>query len=509
MIPTRISPLLARELARLGVPHDTGEAARRAVSRDAWAVGAIMEYYGAPAEPIAAAVVRPRDEAEVRAVVRWAAAGGHPLVPRGGGTSLTGAAWVDRPDAVVLDLGGLTGGFEVDDQRRTVTSGAGLTGARLEQRLSTRGLTCGHQPSSAARATVGGFLATRSSGPFSGRVGKIEDLVRHAAWVDGAGELHEDDGPGGFLDLVLGCEGTLGVFTRATLAVQPMPEHVAMTSAVFDSLDAGLFAMRRIVQEGLAPAFLRLYDPAAAVQALRSTRRSEGGKGRFPGGLLSPVAHLGRRSLPWVLRAAPLLNRLIQETLPKLWRNRFLLLAGSAGDPFGAQLCASQMSSIMTACGGRDLGQEPARRWWTHRQALFEIRPRVFASGAFADALDVSTTWSRVPGLVKAVLDELAPHAFVMSHFSHAWHDGCSVHFTFAGAGRSLEDTLTRYHHVWNLALTAAARHQATISHHHGVGRLKRDFFASEHGAAVEVLRRLRRTLDPAGILNPGALWPA
>lgn len=508
MTPTRLSPMLDRELARLQVPYDTGEAARRAVSRDAWAVGAIMDYYGAPVEPIAAAVLRPRDEAEVRAAVRWAAAGDHPLVPRGGGTGLTGAAWVDRPDAVVLELGGLTGGFEVDPRRRTVTAGAGLTGARLEQRLLALGLTCGHQPSSAARATVGGFLATRSSGPFSGRVGKIEELVRRASWVDGAGGLHEDDGPGGFLDLVLGCEGTLGVFTRATLAVQPLPEHVAMTSAVFDSLDAGLAAMRRIVQEGLAPAFLRLYDPSAAVQALRGRRGADAG-GRFPGGLLSPASHLGRRTLPWVLWAAPLLNRLIQETLPRLWRNRFLLLAGAAGDPFGAQLGASQMSAIMTACGGRDLGQEPARRWWTHRQALFEIRPRVFASGAFADALDVSTTWSRMPGLVSAVLEELAPHAFVMAHFSHAWHDGCSAHLTFAGAGRSLEDTLTRYHHVWNLALTAAARHQATISHHHGVGRLKRDFFASEHGASVELLQRLRRTLDPAGILNPGALWPA
>jgi len=497
------SPMLDRELARLGVPYDTAEAARRTVSRDAWAVGAIMDYYGAPVEPIAAAVVSPRDEAEVRAVVRWAGAGGHPLVPRGGGTSLTGAAWVDRPDAVVLDLSRLTEVFEVDAARRVVTVGAGLTGARLEQRLQAQGLTTGHQPSSAARATVGGFLATRSSGPFSGRVGKIEDLVRRAAWVDGEGGLHEDEGPGGFLDLVLGCEGTLGVFTRAGLALQPLPEHVAMTSAVFDSLDAGLTAMRRIVQEGLAPAFLRLYDPSAAVQALRNPRR-----GRSGGGWLNPMGRLGRRSLPLILRAAPLWNRLIQETLPRLWRNRYLLLAGAAGDPFGAQLGVTQMGTILTACGGRDLGQEPARRWWLHRQALFEIRPRVFASGAFADALDVCTTWSRMPALVAAVLEELSPHAFVMAHFSHAWHDGCSVHFTFAGAGRSLSDTLTRYHHVWSLALTAAARHQATISHHHGVGRLKRDFFASEHGAAVEVLRGLKRTMDPRGVLNPGALWP-
>ncbi|PKN25189.1 MAG: hypothetical protein CVU65_09620, partial [Deltaproteobacteria bacterium HGW-Deltaproteobacteria-22] len=213
-------------------------------------------------------------------------------------------------------------------------------------------------------------------------------------------------------------------------------------------------------------------------------------------------------TLPLVLRAAPLWNRLVQETLPRFLRNRFLLLAGSAGDPFGAQLCASQMNAIMVACGGRDLGQEPARRWWQHRQAMFEIRPRVFASGAFADALDVSTTWSRMPQLVSSVLEELAEHAFVMTHFSHAWHDGCSVHFTFAGAGRNLEDTLTRYHHVWNLALTAAARHQATISHHHGVGKLKRDFFASEHGSQVQALLHLKRTLDPRGILNPGTLWP-
>jgi alkyldihydroxyacetonephosphate synthase len=505
--PNRPSPVLHREIARLGVPFSTDEAVRRAASRDGWAVGAIMDYYGAPVDPVCAAVMYPRSGDEVGRVVRWAAAGNHPLVPRGGGTSLTGAAWVSRPDAVVLDLTRLGEVFEVDVGRRVVTVGAGLVGAALESRLQAQGLTTGHQPSSASRATVGGFLATRSSGPFSGKVGKIEDLVQKATWVDGSGDLHRDGEPGGLLDLVLGCEGTLGVFTQATLGVHPLPEHVAMTSALFDSPEAGLTAMRRVVQEGLAPAFLRLYDPSSAVQALRGPKK-RGEDGGWTASLLSPVRHLGRKSLPLILRAAPLWNRLIQETLPRFWRNRYLLLAGAAGDSFGAQLCASQMSALMVACGGRDLGQEPARRWWEHRQAMFEIRPRVFASGAFADALDVSTTWSRMPQLVASVLEELAEHAFVMTHFSHAWHDGCSAHFTFAGAGRDLDDTLTRYHHVWNLALTAAARHQATISHHHGVGKLKRDFFASEHGAQVQSLLHLKRTLDPRGILNPGTLWP-
>jgi alkyldihydroxyacetonephosphate synthase len=499
--------MLHREIVRLGVPFSTDEAQRRAVSRDSWAIGAIMDYYGQPADPVCAAVVFPRDGEDVRTVVRWAAAGNHPLVPRGGGTSLTGAAWVTRPDAVVMDLTRLGEDFHVDEERHTVTAGAGMVGSALEHRLHALGLTTGHQPSSASRATLGGFLATRSSGPFSGSVGKIEDLVQKASWVDGTGRLHRDGTPGGILDLVIGCEGTLGVFTEATLGVHRIPEHIAMTSALFDSAEAGLTAMRRIVQEGLAPSFLRLYDPSSAVQALRAPKKSGTGGG-WPSGLLSPVRHLGHKTLPLVLRAAPLWNRLVQETLPRFLHNRFLLLAGSAGDPFGAQLCTSQMNAIMVACGGRDLGQEPARRWWQHRQALFEIRPRVFASGAFADALDVSTTWSRMPQLVSSVLEELAEHAFVMTHFSHAWHDGCSVHITFAGAGRNLEDTLNRYHHVWNLALTAAARHQATISHHHGVGKLKRDFFASEHGSQVEALLHLKRTLDPRGILNPGTLWP-
>jgi len=504
--PSRPSPVLHRELAHLDVPFSTEEGVRREASRDSWAIGAIMDFYGKTADPVCAAVVYPRSGEEVRRVVRWATAGDHPLVPRGGGTGLTGAAWVTRPDAVVMDLTRLSDAFGIDERLRVVTAGAGLVGARLEKRLQARGLTTGHQPSSATRATLGGFLATRSAGPFSGSVGKIEDLVRRATWIDGTGEVHRDCEPGGMLDLVLGCEGTLGVFTEATLALHPLPEHVAMTSALFDSPEAGLTAMRRIVQEGLAPAFLRLYDPSSAVQALRSPKKSGEG-GRWPASLLSPVTHLGHRTLPFILRAAPLWNKLIQETLPRFWRNRYLLIAGSAHDLFGAQLCASQMNAIMVACGGRDLGQEPARRWWLNRQSIFQIRPRVFSSGAFADALDVSTTWSRVPQLVASVLEDLSDHAFVMTHFSHAWHDGCSVNFTFAGAGRNLEDTLTRYHHVWNLALTAAARHQATISHHHGVGKLKCDFFASEHGAQLESLRHLKHTLDPRGILNPGTLW--
>ncbi len=506
MYPTRFSPQLSSELERLGVPFSMDPQVCRAAGRDLWAIGAILDYFQKSRDDSCAAVVFPATTEEVQTVIRWAVSGHHPLVPRGGGTGLSGAAWVDRPDAVVMDLTRLKNGFVLDGQRRTVQVPAGMTGQAMEHRLNAQGFTTGHQPSSAGQATVGGFLATRASGPFSGHVGKIEDIVRSVDWVDGTGRTHTSTGPGGEIDLVLGCEGTLGIFTSAHLAVRPLPEHIAMRSALFDSLHAALDAMRRIVQAGLAPAFLRLYDPSSAIHALRGSGNQSTGRSWLELG--TPVAHLGHRTLPWVLRAAPLWNRLIQDSLPKLWKSRFLLLAGSAMERTAAELCASEMQQVMSASGGRDLGQEPAMRWWKHRKSLFSIRPRVFASGAFADAMEVCTSWSRVPELVQAVLDELRPHAFVMTHFSHAYHDGCSIHFTFAGAGRSREDTLSRYRYVWNLALTTAARHQATISHHHGIGKLKRDFFASEHGSAVPSLLDLKKNLDPHGILNPGTLWP-
>jgi alkyldihydroxyacetonephosphate synthase len=93
-----------------------------------------------------------------------------------------------------------------------------------------------------------------------------------------------------------------------------------------------------------------------------------------------------------------------------------------------------------------------------------------------------------------------------MTHFSHAYREGCSVGFTFVGHAGDPQVARQVYDRLWTEALSAASRAGATISHHHGIGRAKTRFMDAEHGTSLTLLRALKATLDPAGILNPGVL---
>jgi alkyldihydroxyacetonephosphate synthase len=174
-----------------------------------------------------------------------------------------------------------------------------------------------------------------------------------------------------------------------------------------------------------------------------------------------------------------------------------------------AEAEARAAATELRAAGGRDLGPGPGERWLSHRYDVSFGLSRIFAAGAFADTMEVATTWSGLVPLYRAVAEAVAPHAFVMAHFSHAYEDGCSIYFTFAAAalaGEGRAGAEERYDAIWQAGLSAATAAGATVSHHHGVGVSKAAFMKAEHGESLAVLRGLKRVLDPQSIMNPGKL---
>src|SRR3569832_609096 len=143
---------------------------------------------------------------------------------------------------------------------------AGLNGERFERELERRGYTFGHFPSSIYCSTVGGWLATRAAGQLSTKYGKVEDRVAGLTVVTGRGEIIETDGPTRALrgpnwtQLICGSEGTLGVITSAHQHKNPTPQHQVFRGYEIESIPAGVEAIRRVVQKGLRPAVVRLYD---------------------------------------------------------------------------------------------------------------------------------------------------------------------------------------------------------------------------------------------------------
>jgi len=484
-----------------------------AMSRDCWPRALLWTKAGMTPHP-PDVVAWPASTAEVVSVVRFAAERGVAVVPFGAGSGVCGGA-VPVKGGIALDLKRLSGPPCIDLPGRTVDVEAGMNGQRLEELLGGAGATLGHFPSSIYCSTVGGWLASRSAGQLSSRYGKIEDMVLAIEAVDGTGEiLRTQDVPAAgpdLLQLLLGSEGTLAILTKARLRSWPKPAARWMRGLRFRSVQEGMAGLRALMRSALRPAVARLYDP---LDTLLAVRGGGGAHARVPEPLRWVVEGAGGEALRLALRAPLLLNRLV-ESLP----GASLLILGFEGvGPYAAadaRVEGELALRLVASEGGEDLGPAPGEKWLANRYKISYRQSPLFSAGAFADTMEVATTWDRLDALYASVRGAVAPHAFVMAHFSHAYLEGCSIYFTFLGlAGEpdssgdpdELEEAEGRYDACWKAALTAACDAGATLSHHHGIGLHKQVFLPREHGEGMRQLRALKQAFDPRGILNPGKL---
>src|SRR5689334_22744953 len=215
-------------------------------------------------------VARPSDREQVAAVLRWAAANHVVVTPMGGGSGVCGALGPASGE-VVLDMGAFDRVFEIDETNLVCRCEAGANGYALEHQLNAKGLTLGHFPSSLPGTTVGGLIATRSSGQESSRYGSIEDMVLSLAVVMPDGTFAAPrPGPRSAVgpalhELWLGAEGALGVILGAELRVHRLPPSVLGAGYSFASLTDGLDVMRHVLQAGVTPLVMRLYDAEDAL----------------------------------------------------------------------------------------------------------------------------------------------------------------------------------------------------------------------------------------------------
>jgi alkyldihydroxyacetonephosphate synthase len=527
---------LASDLAHITSPQrvSTSPPDRVAYARDLWPRGLIGVRAGDVAPFPPDAIVWPESVAEVQAIVRLAVERAVPIVPFGAGSGVCGGT-LPLHGGIVVDVKRMRRLLALDGDALTATFETGILGTALEHELGRRGYTLGHFPSSIMCSTLGGWLAARSAGQCSTRYGKIEDMVRSVEAVTGTGELIDtaaDEGAlfaGGGPDLtqlLVGSEGTLGILTRATLAIRPAPEARVMRGFRFPRVAAGCEAIRRVMQRGLRPSVVRLYDeldtfwhrrggqePAAPAMAPGGDEIVEG---TLFGRLLDalgvgerPVRRVRDRALTALLERPRLLNRLVDDALPRLGAG-CLLVVGCEGDRALAEAEARAVFRELRVAGGEDLGAGPGERWLAHRYDISFGLSKVFRAGAFADTMEVAAPWDRLLELYRAVRAAVGEHAFVMAHFSHAYPEGCSIYFTFTAAVGGGDEARAaaehRYDRIWRAGLAAATRAGATISHHHGVGLSKAAFMPEEHGEAMRIFRALKQVFDPHGVLNPGKL---
>ncbi len=511
-------------------------------ARDMWPRLLIAYREGMPPAHRPHAVVWPEHIREIVAIVKLARQLGMPIVPYGGGSGVCGGA--------VPIFGGITIDTKRMQQVRTVHADelvcdveAGLNGERFERELARRGYTFGHFPSSIYCSTVGGWLATRAAGQLSTKYGKVEDRVAGLTVVTGRGEIIETDGPNRALrgpnwtQLIVGSEGTLGIITSARLRVSPAPQLRVFRGFEVDNVEAGVEAIRRVLQKGLRPAVIRLYDELDTLinsfshhgaEPVDETTRAPkppietGALPMFPAaepprndGVVDRLLAFARGrnmksmrgpAMNAALGKSQLVNKLFGTVAEKIARRGCRMVIGLEGARIRTEVEAALTFAELESCGVRDKGEDPGWAWLKHRYAVSYRMSPVFRDGAFVDTMEVASSWERLMDLYHSVRAAIGKHAVVMAHFSHAYADGCSIYFSFAGHAPDTGSASRVYDAIWRDGLEAATRVGATISHHHGVGLLKSPYMAGEHREAMAIFEATKASLDPDGIFNPGKM---
>ncbi len=437
------------------------------------------------------AVVLPGTAAEVADVLRACTEAAVAVVPFGGGTSVVGGVTPLRgrfAAVIALDLRRLDRLAHVDAQALTAVFEPGVRGPDAERLLASYGLTLGHFPQSYEHASLGGYAATRSAGQASTGYGRFDELVVGLSLQTPAGPLELGRGAAtaagpDLLGLALGSEGVLGVVTSVTVKVRPVPAVKRYEGVFFTTWQAGCAALREMEQERVAPDIARLSDPEET-RAQLALAGSGGVKGR-----------LGRAVL--AVRG---------------YRGGCLAILGWEGTEAGVAARRKASLSVASRHGAFAVGTSVGERWEHGRYDGPYLREDLLDAGYLIETLETSTTWSQLDAthtaVRRALLGEL-PRALVLCHVSHLYPHGGSLYFTVL-AGRDADDPVGQWQRAKDAACAAITDTGATITHHHAVGTDHRDWMTAEVGPlGVDVLRAIKSTLDPSGILNPGKLIPA
>jgi alkyldihydroxyacetonephosphate synthase len=446
-------------------------------------------------------VAYPTTEADVVAVLDWAASTCVAVVPYGGGSSVVGGVEYrgdDHAGVVSLDMSRMDRVLEIDRASRAARIQAGAFGPVLEDQLRPHGYTLRHFPQSFEFSTLGGWLATRSGGHYATLRTHIDDFVESLRVVTPIGTSESwrlpGSGAGPSPDrLFLGSEGILGVITEAWMRVQARPEHRASTSVTFTDVGAAMGAVRAIAQSGIEPANCRLLDPGEAALS---------GAGR--GG--ATVLVLGVESADHPVDAD--LVRLVE-----IAEDHGGTAAASSPKPAHAR---SATQGDTGAIGGSDRGHrdQASEAWRSTFLRMPYTRDALARMSAIVETFETACTWDRVEALyhdVRADLGEVirrvtGADGIVNCRFTHVYPDGAAPYFTVVAAGRP-GDEVAMWDDLKVAAMEILGRHRATVTHHHAVGRDHRPGYDRQRPEVfATALTAAKQALDPAGILNPGVL---
>ena len=414
-------------------------------------------------------VTLPENEEQIIQILKLANQEKVPVVPYGEGSGAVGGAIPVR-GGIIIDMKKFNSVNAINDKDMTVTVETGINGMNLERYLNAKGYTCGHIPQSIFTSSIGGWIAHKAAGQFSTKYGKIEDIILGMKIILPQGDVLTfkpiaRNATGPQLDkLFIGNEGTLGIVTEATLRIWPYPEQRALVSYAFPTFEDSLEAVRLILREHVFPAVVRIYDKVET-----------------------------KRHFPDIENA----------------KDKAMVIFVCEGNKKLVNLEEEITKSICENNLGVNCGEKPVKHWFETRFRVTEtsLSPQY---SLIIDTIEVAASWVNAASMYHNVLNKakaIKGLVFITAHVSHFYPNGVGMYFSFGGVEMGEQTNFEFYQEVWNTTMKAVLESGGSIAHHHGIGINRSNWMDKEWGKGMEVLRDIKKILDPNNILNPGKIF--
>jgi alkyldihydroxyacetonephosphate synthase len=429
-------------------------------------------------------VVYPADEAQVQLIVDRAVAADAVIIPYGGGSNISGSLHAPEDETrpvISLDLGRMNKLIDIDEASGLARIQAGALGPDLEEQLGARGWCLGHYPDSFTHSTLGGWVATRSSGMQSDKYGDISDIARGMRVIM----------PGKVLEVRPLPHTSTGPSVRQ---VHRMPEVRVILGYLFPSWEAGLTAMQEISTSDAHPSITRVSDAKETRFSFATRKKSSG------------------------ISISSLVSKGLMKVLQRRGWNLDEICLSFIGYEGGKPHVARQkkiVKDIVGKHGGILVGKGPGVLYDQKKFDTPYIRDFLLDRGAIGDVSETAAPWSKLLPLYKnvnAAAEKVYAHlgvpGWIMCHLSHSYHSGACLYFTFAFKHDGV-DPLAQYEPLKNAIQQAFVDSGGTLSHHHAVGTEHAAWLEQDISApGVHMIDGLFTAMDPGRNFNPGKIIP-
>ena len=457
--------------------------------------------YGSSLERVVDLVFFPQSEEDIKGVIELANEHNVCLIPYGGGTNVSGALAIPAEEermVVSVDMQRMNRLIWIDEENFQACIEAGIMGKHLEKLLNVKGYTSGHDPDSIEFSTLGGWISTNASGMKKNKYGNIEDIVIEATLVTPTGDIktkcitpRNSTGiqPQAFL---FGSEGNLGIITKAVIKIHLKPEARKFGSLVFPRFENGIRFLKELRQSGTLPASIRLVNnnEFRFGQALKP-------KPTFWKGIISYFQKFILLQVkgfqPLEMVACTVLMEGAEEEINQQEKALFRIAKRHQG-----------------ISGGASNG-----KWgYSLTFGIAYIRDFFGQFHILGETFETSVPWSKVLQVCQSVQQELVEQAetyqvpgtpYLSYRVTQTYHTGVCIYFTMAFYGKGLEDPDKAYHHIEQRLRQVILDNGGSLSHHHGIGKIRQGFLPQVHTEnSFQMLRQSKKTVDPNNVFGIG-----